>query len=127
MKKHLQLGMNAGTASYRLTKDLLFDFVIRAGHVCRHCGGQIAREDFSIEHKTPWLDSDDPHGMFFDLENIAYSHYRCNVSAARRSKKWATEEERKTRDAAIERSRWQRMSADQQQAIRRGKYERNGC
>jgi hypothetical protein len=83
MKKTAQLGMNPGTASQRLVKDLLFDFVQKAGHVCFRCGGELSRGDFSIEHKEPWLDSDDPLGLFFDLNNIAYSHRDCNTKDRR--------------------------------------------
>jgi hypothetical protein len=104
MKKHSQLGINPSTASQRLVKDLLFKFVSDAGHVCHQCGGSLTRGDFSVEHKTPWLDSDDPVGLFFDLGNVAYSHRSCNASAARRPhKKYFTDEAR--REAQI---RWQR-------------------
>ncbi len=44
----------------------------------------MSRETFSIEHIVPWLDSDDPKGLFFDLNNIAFSHLSCNVGAARK-------------------------------------------
>lgn len=84
MKKHNQLGMNYSTASGRLVKDLLFKFAIHAGEKCHQCGGGLQRGDFSIEHKTPWLDSADPIAMFFDLDNIAFSHLGCNAGAARR-------------------------------------------
>lgn len=55
----------------------------------------MARDNFSIEHKIPWLDSDDPVDLFFNLENIDFSHLLCN-SAAKRipHKKYFTEEER---------------------------------
>lgn len=54
---------------------------------CFQCGEPIETvEDFSIEHKVPWLDSEDPVKMFFDLTNVAFSHISCNVKAARRSK-----------------------------------------
>lgn len=126
-KKHHQLGMNAGTASYRLAKDLLFKFLTDAGHVCYRCGESMERKDFSIEHKTPWLDSEDPQKLFFDLNNIAFSHKSCNIAAARRPNKLnLTPEERKQHDANIERQRWQKLSPEEQQAIRRRKYERNG-
>lgn len=75
--------MNPSTASNRLVKDLLFSFVQKEGHKCFHCGGEISREDFSIEHKIPWLDSDDPIGLFFDLDNIAFSHFKCNSGKSR--------------------------------------------
>jgi hypothetical protein len=86
MKKHQQLGMNAGTASHRLVKDLLFKFVQEAGHVCHRCKKPLTREDFSIEHVEPWLDSAEPARLFFDLSNIAYSHKLCNSLASRREK-----------------------------------------
>jgi hypothetical protein len=95
MKKQNQLGMNPSTASQRLIKDLLFKFVSEAGHTCHQCGGELTRMNFSVEHKTPWLDSDDPVGMFFDLENVSFSHRSCNASAARRPRqKYFTDEAR---------------------------------
>lgn len=84
-KKTEQLGMNPGTASYRLVKDLLFKFAVEAGHKCHRCGNELDRESFSVEHKKAWIDSDDPVGLFFELENIAFSHLKCNVGAARRT------------------------------------------
>lgn len=36
-----------------------------------------------IEHKIPWLDSDKPKELFFDLENIGFSHLSCNIKARR--------------------------------------------
>lgn len=85
-KKQKQLGMNPGTASNRLVKDILFSFVQQNGHVCHHCQKEMTREDFSIEHIKPWLDSDDPVRLYFDLNNIAFSHISCNSSAARQNK-----------------------------------------
>lgn len=83
-KKAEQLGMNPSTASNRLVKDILFKLVVQTGQDnCFHCGQKVSREDFSIEHKAPWLDTEDPVEMFFDLDNIAFSHFKCNVGAAR--------------------------------------------
>jgi hypothetical protein len=90
-KKSLQLGMNASTAANRLVKDILFSFVQKAGIACYQCEGELFRENFSIEHKTAWLDSEDPQKLFFDLENISFSHRDCN-SKARRTSKLSTEE-----------------------------------
>jgi len=83
-KKTAQLGMSPSTASGRLVKDILFDFVEKSGYTSYHCGEQMTRETFSIEHKVPWLDSEDPVGLFFALDNIHYSHLSCNARAARR-------------------------------------------
>ncbi|WPJ20568.1 hypothetical protein vBPFY1MI_30 [Pseudomonas phage vB_PF_Y1-MI] len=83
-KKTKQLGMNPSTASGRLVKDLLWNFVKTTGQdACCKCGEPMSRDTFSIEHVTPWLDSDDPVGLYFDIDNIGYSHHRCNVGSAR--------------------------------------------
>ena len=51
---------------------------------CYQCGNTIDKvEELSIEHKTPWLDSDTPKELFFNLENIAFSHLSCNCRARR--------------------------------------------
>lgn len=85
MKKAKQLGMNPSTAQNRLTKDILFKLICETGkNFCYHCKEEITRETLSIEHKTPWLDSKDPVGLFFDLDNIAFSHLSCNAAAARK-------------------------------------------
>lgn len=56
--------------------------------VCFQCGKTIETvDDFSIEHKTAWIDPDDPNGLFFDLDNVAFSHLSCNCAAAYR-KTW---------------------------------------
>ena len=93
-KKHDQLGMNPSTASNRLIKDIIFDFVGKNGmNKCHHCGKQMLRENFSIEHIVPWLDSVDPAGIFFNINNIAYSHLSCNVDAARKNRIYDTPEQ----------------------------------
>lgn len=84
-KKQRQLGMNPSTASNRLTKDILFAFIQGDGHVCHQCGGDLTRENFSIEHIVPWLDSENPKELYFDLDNIAFSHLSCNIKASRKS------------------------------------------
>lgn len=123
-KKHQQLGINPGTASGRLVKDLLFQFVISSGHVCFRCGLPMSRADFSIEHVDPWLDSNDPAGKFFDLSNIAYSHKSCNSSSRRTPEKiYFTEEEK--RQAQL---RYQRESNARNYTTerRRAQYARTG-
>lgn len=82
-KKAIQLGMNPSTASGRLVKDTLFNLAIATGHKCFQCGGELSRETFSIEHKVPWLDSNDPLGLYFDQDNIAFSHLICNIKESR--------------------------------------------
>lgn len=87
-KKSAQLGMNVSTATGRLTKDIMWRLIVQTNqNMCFHCGKEMTREDFSIEHKVPWLDSENPQDLFFDLDNIAFSHLSCNVAAARKPNK----------------------------------------
>jgi hypothetical protein len=124
MKKQQQLGMSPGTASHRLVKDILFDFVVKAGHKCHRCGGELTRDTFSIEHKTAWLDSEDPVAAFFDLSNIAFSHMHCNSGASRKPwKKYFTEEERKDGVRKVWRDYQRKVYTPEK---RRAKYARSG-
>lgn len=92
-KKRQQLGMNPSTARSRLVQDVLWMLIEKSGmNVCHQCGEPMCRDTFSIEHKDPWLDSDDPIAMYFDLQNVGFSHQGCNSGAARRPHKHATRE-----------------------------------
>lgn len=82
-KKEIQLGMNPSTASGKLVKDILFSFIQKDGILCHRCNKEMERDNFSIEHKTPWLDSEDPVKLYFDLDNISFSHLKCNIQAHR--------------------------------------------
>lgn len=86
-KKSQQLGMNASTANHRLVKDILWSLILETKkNKCCKCHEQMTRENFSIEHLVPWLDSEDPLGLYFDLDNIGFSHLKCNISSARKVK-----------------------------------------
>lgn len=78
-----QLGMAKGTAANKLRKMLLFNLIQRCGlDTCHRCGGKIETlRELSIEHKQAWLHSEDPVGLYFDLDNIAFSHLSCNSKA----------------------------------------------
>tara|TARA_R110002051_G_C8683647_1_gene492127 strand:- start:670 stop:1053 length:384 start_codon:yes stop_codon:yes gene_type:complete len=80
-----QLGMDPSTASNRLKKELMYNLALRLDmHWCFQCAAKIeSSKDLSVEHKTPWLHSEDPVGLFFDIENIAFSHKSCNYKASR--------------------------------------------
>lgn len=108
-KKSEQLGVNYGTASHRLRKKILFDLMVRCDlDTCFQCKEKIENMDeMSIEHKVPWLDSEDPTGLFYDLENIAFSHLSCNISAARKVNK--------IYDSAVERNRASAKRYDRKQ------------
>ena len=84
-KKSEQLGVSHGTACNRLRKNILFDLLRKqVENVCFQCGLPIdIVDELSVEHKIPWLDSEDPIGLFFDLDNIAFSHLTCNYGARR--------------------------------------------
>lgn len=96
LEKKKQLGMAFGTASGKLRKSLLFHLVVRLNeNICFQCSSPINEEkDFSIEHKVPWLYTDSPKELFFNLDNIAFSHLKCNLKAARKPTKYPSEEQR---------------------------------
>jgi hypothetical protein len=85
--KSLQLGMSYSNARSKLTKLLLYDFSKRLNiDICFVCSKKIETiTEFSIEHKIPWLYSKKPINLFFDINNIAFSHLRCNSSRKRKS------------------------------------------
>lgn len=80
-----QLGMSHGTANNRLRKSILFKFIqLLELNDCWQCNRKIENaNELSIEHITPWLHSEDPVNLYFDLDNIAFSHLSCNISASR--------------------------------------------
>lgn len=86
-KKNEQLGMPYGTANNKLKKQILFAYIQRCeDNVCYRCGEKIENiENFSIDHKVPWLDNSPD--LFWDLDNIAFSHLSCNAGAGRRRSK----------------------------------------
>lgn len=124
-KKQQQLGINPSTASGKLVRDILYKFILELDlNNCYHCKLPMTRETFSIEHKIPWLDSEDPIKLYFDLENISFSHQSCNSSAARSARrKYANETEAK--EAALKRSR-ERRKRIYDPAVRKEKYRLTG-
>lgn len=125
-KKKEQLGMHPSTASGRLVKDVLWSLIIQTGQdKCCKCCKPMSRETFSIEHIKPWLDSDDPIGLYFDLKNIGFSHISCNISDARKPHK--TGETAKERGARNQRESWNKLSKEEQKKRRREKYLKYNC
>lgn len=87
-EKNKQLGMDAGTAYYRLKQDVLWSLIVRCGlQRCYVCGEDMCRKTFSIEHIKPWLHSETPVDLFWDMDNIAFSHVSCNYGRRRRPQK----------------------------------------
>lgn len=77
-RKDATLGMPHGTAINRLRKNILFHLLVRLKeNICFKCGIQIETvAELSIEHKLPWEGKSVE--LFWDLNNIAFSHLRCN-------------------------------------------------
>lgn len=73
-----QLGMSHGAAAGQLRKRVLFHLLTKLGeNVCFKCSEVIDKvEDLSIEHKQPWEGRSAE--LFWDIENIAFSHLHCN-------------------------------------------------
>lgn len=90
--------MPQGTASNKLKKSLMFSMIVKLElDICFQCGRKINTcDEMSVEHKIPWLHSKDPKALFFSLDNIAFSHLKCNIGAARPvNKKYHSEDEKK--------------------------------
>lgn len=127
-KKSDQLGMSFSTARSRLMTNLLFDLVVsNKTKVCFRCGKPLTRESFTIDHIIPWMDSDSPTELYFDLGNIDYSHLECNSAASRTPlKKYFSEEDKKIAERLRGKTRRQRVSPEERKRKRREKYLRTG-
>lgn len=81
-----QLGMSVGKARNILNKSIMFMLVQKSNmDTCFQCGHKIESVDeLTVEHMTPWLHEENAIELYFDLDNIAFSHAFCNSSAARR-------------------------------------------
>jgi hypothetical protein len=73
------LGMYTTTAYARLRKQIFFQLVQQSGRdICFVCEKPIeCAQELSVEHKIPWLQN--PDDLFWDLDNIAFSHLNCNI------------------------------------------------
>jgi hypothetical protein len=82
-RKSATLGMPHGTANGRLRKMILFDLLKRHNeNICIRCNKPIeCIDDLSIEHIKPWEGISAE--LFWDLNNIAFSHLVCNQSFKR--------------------------------------------
>ena len=74
------LGMSFGSARNKLEKSIVFHLARKCGmDTCYRCGEKIDNiDDFSVEHKESWKASNNPVVSFFDINNIAFSHLKCN-------------------------------------------------
>jgi len=80
------LGIDYGTARARLTKLIMYDQARRLNMLnCYRCGQHIDDvNDFTIDHKQHWLRVSVE--LFYDMDNIAFSHHSCNSRHCRRGK-----------------------------------------
>jgi hypothetical protein len=78
-RKSAFLGMPHGTAANRLRKMVMFHLLQKHGeNICFQCAEKIETVDeLSIEHKLPWEGVNVE--LFWSLDNIAFSHRRCNI------------------------------------------------
>lgn len=86
-KKADRLGMSYGKADYKLKKSIMYHLVKESNNdLCSRCGLMIENiDELSIDHVIPWLYSESAKELFYDLNNISFSHLKCNISAARRN------------------------------------------
>jgi len=86
--KDEQLKCDFSTANGRLKKIILFDLVKKLNlDICYRCNNKICSfDELSVDHKLDWLHSDDPITLFYDLNNIAFSHLDCNVKSRKYKK-----------------------------------------
>lgn len=75
--------MNFSTASAVLKKSIMYDMACALGRdLCFRCGQRIeSYKDLSVDHKKAWMGDPDPKSSFYSLDNIAFSHYLCNIKA----------------------------------------------
>jgi hypothetical protein len=80
-----QLGMSTGKARHKLLKIIIYDLMKKLEYdICYRCKKPITNiNDLSIEHKIGWLNND--RRLFWDLENITFSHFKCNCGATKRT------------------------------------------
>jgi 5-methylcytosine-specific restriction endonuclease McrA len=83
--KSKQLGMSLGKASGILRKKIMFWLVCEnKRNKCHRCGLPMTENDITIEHKIDWQYSDKPLELFLDLDNISFSHKKCNRNSTGR-------------------------------------------
>ena len=78
LRRHKFLGISYGTASNRLRKSIMLMLIKKLDeNWCYRCGAEITTErELSIDHKKSWFNVSVE--LFWDLNNIAYSHLSCN-------------------------------------------------
>lgn len=75
-----QLGMGVASATGKLRKLLLYEFARRLNLIsCYRCHRTIESiDEFTVDHKKNWLHKS--ADLFWDIDNIAFSHFVCNTT-----------------------------------------------
>lgn len=83
-KKAATLGMSFSTACHQLRRSIIFKLLQQCDKdICYRCNKAIeSADDVSIDHKVDWLNTSTAKELFFDLDNIAFSHKTCNNLAS---------------------------------------------
>lgn len=69
-----------------LYKILVFEYSKKLGLcTCYRCGETLELGDFTIDHIRNWRNQSNAKELFFDPDNIRFSHHGCNSKAALRS------------------------------------------
>jgi hypothetical protein len=77
--KEQQLGDSQGNARNRLQSLLIVDLLNRLKiNSCHRCGDAITPDSLSFDHIQQWMSASDPVASFYSMDNIAFSHLRCN-------------------------------------------------
>lgn len=124
-----KLGIPIGTARARLIKEILWKYVKLSGDdFCYRCGHQILdTSELSVEHKIPWGISDNPVNLYFDLDNISFSHSKCNSTHGSEIKRiHKTDLDRRKYQRSNEKIRRNNLPKEVRQEKRRQQYLRTG-
>ena len=82
-KRDVILGMPYGTARNKIRDKIVFKLWLELNeNSCFHCSDIMTYENFSIEHNESWMSAENPHDSYFRLDNISFSHRKCNYAAS---------------------------------------------
>jgi len=75
------IGMSHASASRQLYRMILLKYLKKLGlNICFRCKKPIEDvETLSLDHKVDWMNHENAHALFWDINNIAFSHKKCNV------------------------------------------------
>lgn len=86
-KKAALLGQSVSAAHRRLLRLVLFrELQISGRDKCYRCGKPMTEDNWSLEHKKSWQSSENPKESYFDLDNVTFSHHKCNSEAGLRAR-----------------------------------------